>query len=299
MNLPEFSVLTWITLFSLLGGVLSVSGAALVSLNISRAGLPVLISYAIGAMLGAVFLEILPEAIEHASSVQDVTGTILIGILLFFALEKLVIWRHCHGDHCEVHAPHDDAHCPENAVSDNTSLVTTTKFKPVLKLQPNISAKPQAHMHSHDDGRSATMILIGDTFHNFVDGVLIASAFMVDIKVGIVTALAIIAHEIPQEVGDFLILLHSGYSKQKALWFNLGSSLATLLGAVLAYYFLQQATGAIPYILGLAAASLLYVSVADLIPSLHKRTELNATISQLSLIGLGVMTVWLVGVWLH
>ncbi len=299
MNLPELSIITWITLFSLLGGVLSVSGAALVSLNISRAGLPVLISYAIGAMLGAVFLEILPEAIEHASSVQAVTGTVLIGILLFFALEKLVIWRHCHGDHCEVHAPHDDAHCPENAVCDNTSLVTTTKFKPVLKLQPNISARPQAHIHSHDDGRSATMILIGDTFHNFVDGVLIASAFMVDIKVGIVTALAIIAHEIPQEVGDFLILLHSGYSKKKALWFNLGSSLATLLGAVLAYYFLQQATGAIPYILGLAAASLLYVAVADLIPSLHKRTELNATISQLSLIGLGVATVWLVGVWLH
>jgi zinc and cadmium transporter len=299
MNLPEFSILTWITLFSLLGGVLSVSGAALVSLNISRAGLPVLISYAIGAMLGAVFLEILPEAIEHASSVQAVTGTVLIGILLFFALEKLVIWRHCHGDHCEVHAPHDDAHCPENVDSENTSLVTSTKFKPVLKLQPNISAKPQAHIHSHDDGRSATMILIGDTFHNFVDGVLIASAFMVDIKVGIVTALAIIAHEIPQEVGDFLILLHSGYSKKKALWFNLGSSLATLLGAVLAYYFLQQATGAIPYILGLAAASLLYVAVADLIPSLHKRTELNATISQLSLIGLGVVTVWLVGVWLH
>ncbi len=299
MNLPEFSILTWITLFSLLGGVLSVAGAALVSLNISRAGLPVLISYAIGAMLGAVFLEILPEAIEHASSVQAVTGTVLIGILLFFALEKLVIWRHCHGDHCEVHAPHDDAHCPENISPENESQSSNTKFKPVLKLQPNISAKPQAHIHSHDDGRSATMILIGDTFHNFVDGVLIASAFMVDIKVGIVTALAIIAHEIPQEVGDFLILLHSGYSKKKALWFNLGSSLATLLGAVLAYYFLQQATGAIPYILGLAAASLLYVAVADLIPSLHKRTELNATISQLSLIGLGVATVWLVGVWLH
>jgi zinc and cadmium transporter len=304
MNLPEFSIITWITLFSLLGGVLSVAGAALVSLNISRAGLPVLISYAIGAMLGAVFLEILPEAIEHANNVQAVTGTVLIGILLFFALEKLVIWRHCHGDHCEVHAPHDDAHCPENLSLENAGIEnigqqSNTKFKAVLKLQPNISAKPQAHSHAHDGGRSATMILIGDTFHNFVDGVLIASAFMVDIKVGIVTALAIIAHEIPQEVGDFLILLHSGYSKQKALWFNLGSSMATLLGAVLAYYFLQQATSAIPYILALAAASLLYVAVADLIPSLHKRTELNATISQLSLIGLGVMTVWLVGVWLH
>jgi zinc and cadmium transporter len=288
----DFSILTWIVLCSLLGGALSVAGAALVSFNVNRAGLPMLISYAIGAMLGAVFLEILPEAITHASNVQAVTGTVLVGILLFFALEKLVIWRHCHGDHCEVHAPHDDAHCPENVTGH-------TKYKAVTKQQPNITVKPQSHSHAHDDGRSASMILIGDTFHNFVDGVLIASAFMVDIKVGIVTALAMIAHEVPQEVGDFLILLHSGYSKQKALWFNLGSSLATLLGGVLAYYFLQQATRAVPYILALAAASMLYVAVADLIPSLHKRTELRASLSQLSLILCGVASVWLIGIWLH
>ena len=137
------------------------------------------------------------------------------------------------------------------------------------------------------------MIMIGDTFHNFVDGILIAAAFMVDIHVGLVTAMAIIAHEIPQEVGDFLILLHSGYTKKQALLFNLGSSFATVVGGVLAYYALQTLQSWIPFILGIAASSMLYVAVADLIPGLHKRTELSATISQILLIGLGISSIWL------
>jgi zinc and cadmium transporter len=302
MNLPELSILTWIVLSSLLGGALSVAGAGLVALNVKKTAVPMLISFAIGAMLGAVFLEILPEAIEHASSVQTITGTVLIGILLFFSLEKLVIWRHCHGDHCEVHAVHTAEECPENMPVQNPVIevpALQAKYRAASGDLQNARAVKSAHSHDHAHERSGMMIMIGDTFHNFVDGILIASAFMVDVKVGIVTALAIIAHEIPQEVGDFLILLHSGYSKQKALLFNLGSSLATLVGGVLAYYFLQQATSTIPYILALAAASMLYVAVADLIPSLHKRTELRASISQLSLIGLGVTTVWLIGIWLH
>lgn len=132
------------------------------------------------------------------------------------------------------------------------------------------------------------MVMIGDTFHNFVDGILIASAFMVDVKVGIVTAAAIVAHEIPQEVGDFLILLHSGYSKKQAFIFNLVSSFATVFGGVIAYFALQNVQNWAPTILGFAAASMLYVSVADLIPNLHKRTEIRATISQLVLIACGV-----------
>ena len=133
----------------------------------------VLISYAIGALLGAAFLEILPHALEHGDA-HRMTSTVLFGILVFFVLEKLVLWRHCHHDHCEAH----DAHAP-----------------------------------AHDHGRSGLLILIGDTFHNFVDGILIAAAFLESTQLGIVTALAIIAHEIPQEVGDYLILLHSGYSR--------------------------------------------------------------------------------------
>ena len=288
MTIPDFSVLTWILVSSLLGGTLSVLGAALVALNVSKVRVPMLVSYAIGAMLGAVFLEILPEAIAAGSDPHSMSATVLFGILLFFALEKLVIWRHCHGDHCEVHAPHDESDCPESKhLSASQADATNTKFKPVTKKQPAITAKV-SHNHDHDHGRSGMMIMIGDTFHNFVDGVLIASAFMVDIKVGIVTSIAIIAHEIPQEIGDFLILLHSGYSKKQALIFNLVSTLATAVGGVIAYFSLQNMQAIVPNILALAAASLLYVSVADLIPSLHKRTELRETVSQLILIALGV-----------
>lgn len=286
MILSELSPLAGIALFSLLGGALSVLGAALVALNVKQTAIPMLISYAIGAMLGAVFLEILPHAVSLASTPQTTTASVLFGILLFFTLEKLVLWRHCHGDHCEVHAPHSEADCPDFELQGNGS-----KFRAVTAPRPNITA----HHHHHDHGRSGTMIMIGDTFHNFVDGVLIAGAFVVDVKLGIVTALAIIAHEIPQEVGDFLILLHSGYNRRKALWFNLGSSLATLVGGVLAYYFLQQMQSLVPYVLGIAAASMLYVAVADLIPTLHKRTELKATLTQLVLIGLGVASIILVG----
>jgi len=222
-----------------------------------------LVSYAIGALLGAAFLEILPHALHEASSVEAMAMTVLFGILLFFILEKLVLWRHCHGNECEAHSGHETA------------------------------PSTHGHDHGHDHGRSGMMIMVGDTFHNFVDGILIAAAFMVDMKLGMVTALAIIAHEIPQEVGDFLILLHSGYTKRQAILLNLLSSLATLGGGLLAYFALQTVQSWIPYILGLAAASMIYVAVADLIPGLHKRTELRATVQQVLLIMLGIASIWL------
>ena len=245
------TTLSWIIAVALAGGVLSVTAAAALTAAVGIQRVNVLISYAIGALLGAAFLEILPHALEHGDA-HRMTSTVLFGILVFFVLEKLVLWRHCHHDHCEAH----DAHAP-----------------------------------THDHGRSGLLILIGDTFHNFVDGILIAAAFLESTQLGIVTALAIIAHEIPQEVGDYLILLHSGYSRARALAFNLLSSLATLVGAMLAYFALSQLTEWIPTLLGLAAASMIYVAVADLIPSLHKRTELKATLQQISLIVLGVASI--------
>lgn len=281
----------------LLGGVLSVCVAALFALNAKKHWVPLLVSYAIGALLAAVFLEILPHAIETSPNIEAMTATMLFGVLLFFTLEKLVLWRHCHGEHCEMHAMHDEAHCPEL----HPEQVTAKKPQGVIKFR--LPAAPSQalshhHHHAHDGGRSGLMIMVGDTFHNFVDGILICAAFMVDMQVGLVTALAIIAHEIPQEVGDFLILLHSGYSKQKAFVFNIASSLATLAGGVLAYLALNLVQQWVPYILSLAAASMLYVAVADLIPGLHKRTALRDTLSQLLLIVLGVasvaLTKWLV-----
>lgn len=254
------SVLYWIIAASLLGGVLSVVAAAAFAFTARAAWVPHLISYAIGALLGAAFLEVLPNAVIASG---DATGTgtvILFGILVFFLLEKLVIWRHCHFEDCEGHEQVNEAH-------------------------------DHAHGIGHDHGRSGLLIVIGDTFHNFVDGVLIASAFMVDIRLGAVTALAIIAHEIPQEVGDFLILIHSGYSRSKAFMYNLLSSLATVVGGLLAYFALSHAEQVVPVMLGLAAASMIYVAVADLIPGLHKRTELKATVQQIVLIGLGVASI--------
>jgi zinc and cadmium transporter len=231
--------------------------AALFAMNAKADWIPVLISYAVGALLGAAFLEVLPHAFERASSVETIAATVLAGILAFFVLEKLVLWRHCHLEQCEAHDP---------------------------PLQA-----------THDHGRSGLMILVGDTFHNFVDGILVAAAFLASTELGIVTALAIIAHEVPQEIGDFVILLHSGYSKRMAFLLNLLSSAAMIVGGILAYFALQTMRDWVPPLLALAAASMLYVSVADLIPGLHRRPELRATGQQVVLIGLGIGTIWLVG----
>lgn len=251
------SVLAWIITASIFGGTLSVIGAALFTLNSRPHLIGSLVSYAIGALLGAVFLDILPEAIRLSPNTTTVSATVLGGILLFFVLEKLVLWRHCHHDHCEVH---------------------------------------EAHEVKHDHGRSGMMIMVGDTFHNFVDGIIIAAAFLTDIHLGIVTSLAIIAHEIPQEIGDFAILLHSGYSKLRAFQVNLISSFATVVGGVLGYFTLQTMQSWTPVLLALAAASMIYVAVADLIPGLHKRTQLRDTIQQVVLIVLGVGTVVLMNI---
>lgn len=269
------STLGYIVAAAIAGGVLSLACAAIVSFSVRQNWINPLISFAIGALLGAAFLDILPHALEN-SSAHTVAGTVLAGILGFFILEKLVLWRHCHFEECEVHDP------------------------PTLGIAPDAHSHSHSHGHSHghandDRGRSGMMILIGDSFHNFVDGVLIAAAFMQSPALGVVTATAVIAHEVPQEVGDFLILLHSGYSKARAFALNLLSSLAMLVGALIAYFALQVVEGAIDILLALAAASMIYVAVADLIPGLHKRPELRATAQQVVLILLGIFTVWGVG----
>ena len=258
--------LVWIVLATLAGGVFSVLAAALFSFVAPARVVNLLISFAIGALLGAAFLEILPHAFDSGTDPRVLTGTLLADILAFFVLEKLVLWRHCHTEDCEVHADGDHTHNAHNARNE-----------------------------AHDHGRSGMMILIGDSFHNFVDGVLIAAAFMQSTGLGIVTATAVIAHEIPQEVGDFLILLHSGYSKARAFALNLLSSLAMVVGAIAAYFALQSMQQWITTLLALAASSMIYVAVADLIPGLHKRPELRETAQQVLLIGLGVFSIWLVG----
>lgn len=244
------SALGWIVVASVAGGVLS-AGAAALALALRPTWVSTLVSFAIGALLGAAFLEVIPHAFEHGEP-HTVAGAILFGILAFFLLEKLLLWRHSH-DHDE-------------------------------------------QSHTHDHGRSGALIVVGDTIHNFLDGILIAAAFLQSTQLGVVTALAIVAHEIPQEVGDFLILLHSGYSKAKAFLLNMLSSCATLVGGVLGYSALQVIEGWTPVLLGIVAASMIYVAVADLIPGLHRRPELRATVLQTALIALGIGAIALVRV---
>lgn len=256
--------LGWIIAASVAGGTLS-AGMASLALLIRAAWVPMLVSYAIGALLGAAFLEVIPHAFENGEPHQAATA-ILAGIFFFFVLEKLLLWRHCHTENCEVHDPH----------------------------QGETGHRHGAH-NAEDRGRSGLLIVVGDTVHNFVDGVLIAAAFLQSVELGVVTAIAIIAHEIPQEMGDFLILLHSGYSRAKALAMNMVSSVATVIGGVLGYYALQVVAGLEATLLGIVAASMIYVAVADLIPGLHRRPELRDTALQALLIALGIGTIALVG----
>lgn len=255
-------VLAWILLACLAGGLASVLLASVIAFRVQARLVPLLVSYAVGAMLGAVFLDILPHLFDEPGDHGESAALILAGILGFFLLEKLLLWRHHHGHAGEAgEATHGPAH---------------------------------AHGHAHDEGRSGWMVIVGDSFHNFTDGVIIAGAFLADVRVGVVTAAAIVAHEVPQEVGDFLVLLNSGFSKSKALLMNALSSLAAILGALLGYAALSVAQDWVPRMLAIAAASMIYVAIADLMPGLHRRSRLRETAAQVTFIGLGVATLWAV-----
>lgn len=254
-------LLAWIVIFTAIGGLLSALAASLFLVAPARIRsrvLPHLVSFATGALLGAALLGLLPHAIEEAGSidVHEIGATLLCGLLIFFVLEKLVLWRHCHHDVCEAHVPH-------------------------------------AHDHDHGrDAASASLILIGDGFHNILDGVLIAAAFMTDVHLGVVTAIAVTAHEIPQEVGDLAILLNGGMSRARALTLNLLTSVTSVLGGVLAYFLLADVRRLLPYAIALAASSFLYIAVADLIPGLHRRVDPGSGVKQFVFIVLGVLVIY-------
>jgi zinc and cadmium transporter len=257
------------------GALASLALAAAISTRMRTRWISTLVSYAVGAMLGAAFLDIVPELFERTHNTARTAAFILFGLLAFFVLEKLLIWRHHHHGEEE-----------EEARDDRTGA---------HPVQPHAHDHEHGHGHGdHDGERVGWMIVLGDAFHNFTDGVIIAGAFLANTKLGVVTALAIIAHEIPQELGDFLVLLNSGFPRAKALFWNAVSGLAAVVGGVAAYFALSAVSEWIPEILAFAAASMIYVAVADLIPGLHRRTALAESVAQVGFIALGIGSIWLI-----
>ena len=232
---------------SLLGGFggLAIASSLLVIPSRTRERLvPWLVSYAVGTLLGVALLELLPQALASLDA-RRVLATLLFGILTFFVLEKLAIWRHCHTHDCEVHRS------------------------------------------------SGPLILMGDAAHNFMDGAVIGAAAVTSATLAVSTAIAVLAHEIPHEVGDFAILLHSGYSRARALAFNLLTAAAGVVGAAAALLFLGAMPRLLPYVLAFATSSFLYVAMSDLIPDLHRGAVDDNAVRQVVLVSAGVGTVLL------
>jgi len=238
----------WISALALavagsVGGLITASILLFVGKATRDRVVPWLVSYAVGTLLGAALLKLTPEALSSLAPTPAL-GALLAGIMTFFVLEKLVLWRHSHDDHeCDVHKS------------------------------------------------TATLVILGDAVHTFVDGVVIAAAVLVSVPLGMTTALAVAAHEIPQEAGDFAILLASGYSRSRALLLNLSSAAGGVAGAAAMLLFGGNAPEVLPYVLAFAAGNFLYVAMADLIPTLHRGTLDRNAVRQLILIGLGVATI--------
>ena len=238
-------LLLWILLFSVLGGAgaIAIAGSFFrLNKKVQEALIPSLLSYATGTLLAAALLSMIPHALEEEPR-EQVLATVLVGIVVFFVLEKLVIWRHCHDGECETHRT------------------------------------------------PGPVLIIGDGFHNFIDGVIIAASFLVSVPVGIIAGLSLIAHEIPQELGEFGILVHSGYSRKKALYMNLLSSLASVPGALIAYVTLDSLHSYVPYALALGAASFIYIALSDLSPELHQETSPRRSVRQVLLLLAGILTI--------
>ena len=240
--MPLLVAAVGLTLLGSLGGLLLASALLFFDDRVRSRVIPWLISYAIGTMLAVALLGVIPEALGQLPA-RTVLGTLLAGIMAFFVLEKLVLWRHCHTHDCEAH------------------------------------------------GAAAPLVLIGDAFHNFIDGVVIGTAVLTSVPLGISTAIAVAAHEIPQELGDFAILLGAGYSRRRALILNVLSGTSAIAGAVAAIAALDWVPALSPYVLSFAAASFLYIAMADLIPDLHRGRIDARAFRQLLLVGAGIGTV--------
>ncbi len=251
--------LLYILLATLLSGTTSLVFAAIFSYSVLSRVIDRMVSLSVGIMLATSFMHALPEAFESGINPHYLFATLLAGLLSFFLLEKMALLRHSHHHEGDMH---DHQH-------------------PV-------------GFDAQQAGKSGWMILVGDGLHNFSDGILIAAAFLTDPKLGLMTSLAIFAHEVPQEVGDFIVLLNAGFSRRRAFVYNLLSSLAAIIGGIAGYVMLKKASNLIPYVLVLASSGFIYISVSDLMPQMQQRYSLRETVSQVLLIALGIGIIFVI-----
>jgi zinc and cadmium transporter len=262
-EMRDMSVLAYILLSVILVSLVSLVGVLALVLRpvLLNNILFILVSFAAGAMLGAAFLDLIPEAIEHAAEsghAGDIFGYVLLGIVVFFVLETFLYWYHCHGGKCERHT-HATAH---------------------------------GKGHKHAKLPVTYLNLIGDGVHNFLDGVIIATSYLVSIPLGIVTTLAVVFHEIPQEIGDFGILIYGGFSRMQALTYNFFSALTAVAGAVIAYYFAATVEHFTEWLVPFAAGGFIYIATVDLLPELHQTQNFKRAATQLAVFLLGIGVIW-------
>jgi zinc and cadmium transporter len=246
--------LTYIVLATLAGGVLSVALAAMLTVTVLSRIVKNLVSLSAGVLLGTALLHVLPEAFESKTEPHALFATLLVGLLFFWLLEKVELYRHAHHHEGDGHHHHH-------------------------------------HFDAQQAGRGGYSVLVGDSIHNFCDGVIIAAAFLADVQLGIVTALAVVAHEIPQEAGDYIVLLNAGFSRRKALMFNALSGLAAVLGGVVGYFVVGPWESLFPYLLVVASSSFIYVAVADLLPQLQQRLSWRQVLVQVAWLAAGLALV--------
>ena len=291
------ALLAWIIFFTAVGGIASAAFAGLFLLIPEATGrrlLPHFISYATGALLGAALLALLPDAIEGVGpeGAQGIGAALLVGLGIFFVIEKLVLWWHTHSN---GHRQDEPAHARQHGQRTAAGHRHAHGDHAPHDDHGHAHGDPASHdEHGHAHGAhaaSGVLVIIGDSIHNALDGVLIAAAFLTSFPLGLVTTFAVAAHEIPHRVGDFAILVHSGMSRSRALVMNMATGLTSILGGVAAFFGLQRALGALPYALALAAAGFLYIAVAGLIPGLHRRADPRTSLAQVILMGLGVGTI--------
>ena len=263
-------LLLWIILCAAVGGIASAAVAVAflwVPERQSARLLPHFLSFATGALLGAAFLALLPEAIEAAGaqSARGLGVALVSGLGLFFVIEKAVLWWHSGREEPDGPAGINEHHEHGHHVNE---------------------------LHGHRRHRaSGILVLFGDSLHNALDGVLICAAFLNSVSLGLVSTFAVVAHEVPHRVGDFAILVHAGWSPRRALLLNLATGLASVAGAIIAYFALREAMGVLPYALAVAAAGFLYIAVAGLIPGLHGRSDPRTSVMQVVLISAGILVI--------